>query len=461
MRATSTGIDRLYVTVSTTMGIHIGLAGMLLLISGCGKPVGLNKQLEQWTPEHPEQTQAQIVGNRSTDQLVMLAFSGGGTRAAAFSYGVLQELAATQVQGPRGTQPLLDEVDMISSVSGGSFTSAYYGLRGNRIFEDYEERFLRKNVESDLLWLCARPDNAVKLMSSTFGKADIADKYYNKHVFEGASMADLRRPNAPLVAINATDLATGFRIVFDHSHFDLLCADLDSYRLSRAVAASSSVPVLFSPVLLENYAGTCGFKTTPLLEEALHDKRSTSRRSQAQEIVNYLDREKRPWLHLVDGGIADNLGLRAFYDAVSLVGDPQLAMKAMGHPEVRRILIISVNSHAHHDAKWPLKPNCPSIITMMNSISGVQIDRYSVDSIDMVNYAYQEWAKRLSTPTRPVTFDFVQVDFDKVKDPNEQEYLNMIGTNFHLENEKVDHLIAAARQVLRESPEFQRFLSRK
>ncbi len=48
-------------------------------------------------------------------------------------------------------QSLLHEVDVISSVSGGSFTSAYYGLRGDRIFDEFEERFLRKNVEGALL----------------------------------------------------------------------------------------------------------------------------------------------------------------------------------------------------------------------------------------------------------------------------------------------------------------------
>ena len=75
--------------------------------------------------------------------LLLLAFSGGGTRAAAFSYGVLQELRDT-VYGPNGSMRLLDEVDGISSVSGGSFTAAYYGLFGDQLFEDYEQTFLKK-----------------------------------------------------------------------------------------------------------------------------------------------------------------------------------------------------------------------------------------------------------------------------------------------------------------------------
>jgi hypothetical protein len=64
----------------------------------------------------------------------MVAFSGGGTRAASLAYGVLQELADTEMMTAEGPRSLLNEIDMISSVSGGSFTSAYYGLYGDRLF---------------------------------------------------------------------------------------------------------------------------------------------------------------------------------------------------------------------------------------------------------------------------------------------------------------------------------------
>jgi NTE family protein len=79
---------------------------------------------------------------------LLVSFSGGGTRASALAYGVLQELRDTQVGVGGERERLLDEIDVISSVSGGSFTSAYYGLYGDRIFEDFEERFLRRNVQS-------------------------------------------------------------------------------------------------------------------------------------------------------------------------------------------------------------------------------------------------------------------------------------------------------------------------
>ncbi len=74
----------------------------------------------------------------SDDLFLMLAFSGGGMRAAALDYGVLEELARTGVGPPSKRRRLLDEVDLISSVSGGSFTAAYYAVWGDRIFSDFE-----------------------------------------------------------------------------------------------------------------------------------------------------------------------------------------------------------------------------------------------------------------------------------------------------------------------------------
>lgn len=66
--------------------------------------------------------------------ILMLAFSGGGTRAAALSYGILKELARTPVSLWEAQPRILDEVDIISSVSGGSFAAAYYAHWGGPHF---------------------------------------------------------------------------------------------------------------------------------------------------------------------------------------------------------------------------------------------------------------------------------------------------------------------------------------
>jgi len=431
-----------------------------LAISACANLTAVDKPLSSWTPEVDHRFRDQMAGDRSTELLVLLAFSGGGTRAASFSYGVLKALATTEITTENGLRSLLQEIDVISSVSGGSFTSAYYGLRGDRIFEEFEERFLRKNVEGALIGQVFNPINWFRLLSSTYGRSDLAARYYDKILFNNATFADLKRPGAPLVVINATDLATGARFPFIQLSFDFICADLDQYPVSRAVAASSAVPVALSPITLKSFAGSCGYEPPAWLGEALKDERSTYRKIAARDIEDYLDQEKRPWVHLVDGGISDNLGLRGYYNSVSLVGDPHLAFDEFRHSDVRQILIISVNSRVLPKPDWALERAAPSLAQVVGSISSDQIDRYSIDTLNIVFSAYKKWVEQVSTPEHPVTLDFVEVSFESVRDDAERQALNNIGTNFHLKDEQVDQLISAARNVLHESPEFQAFLER-
>jgi NTE family protein len=347
---------------------------------------------------------------------------------------------------------------MISSVSGGSFTNAYYGLYGDQIFKDFEERFLRKDVQGALLRQVFRPINLIRLLSSAYGKSDIAAKYYDRILFNDATFADLKRPGAPLAIINSTDLGTGMRIDFTMPTFNLLCADLDQYPISRAVTASSAVPGLFSTITIRNYGGKCGFEEPAWMKDAQQDPNTTIRKQEAQGLAGYLDSEKKPWLHLVDGGVSDNLGLRSFFNMIRLVNDPHKAFSNLGHVDLRHILIISVDSHAKHKNKWSLKSGSPSLLEMIGSVSATQITRYSADTIELVRFSFDKWAKQISTPGQPVSVNFVEVNFNMVKDEHERNYLNNIGTSFELDDEHVDRLIAAGRKVLHESPEFKAFM---
>ena len=75
---------------------------------------------------------------------VLLSFSGGGTRAAALSFGLMEELRKVKYNESDGTERhLLDDVEIISSVSGGSFTSAYYALFPESFFDDFPKAFLQ------------------------------------------------------------------------------------------------------------------------------------------------------------------------------------------------------------------------------------------------------------------------------------------------------------------------------
>src|SRR5204863_4898413 len=185
------------------------------------------------------------------ENLVILAFSGGGTRAAAFSYGVLEFLRRTEVTGPKGNKGrLLDEVDVITGVSGGSFTALAYGLYGDKLFSEYEQSFLKRNVQGELLSRLVNPIYGGGLWSPTWGRSELAAQLYDEILFNGATFADLDRGDGPMILPTATDISSGARFGFNQAIFDVICSDLLSVPLSRAAAASSAVPFALSPVTM-------------------------------------------------------------------------------------------------------------------------------------------------------------------------------------------------------------------
>ena len=185
----------------------------------------------------------------------------GGPRAAAFSYGVLAYLKRTEITKANGERiRLLDTVGVITGVSGGSFTALAYGLYGDKLFSEYEQRFLKRDVQGELIARLFSPPNWGSLTFTDWGRSEMAADLYDEILFNGATFADLDRNKRVLIMASATDVSTGARLVFDQEQFDALCSDVDAVRLSRAAAASSAVPLALSPVTINNYGGTCNTK---------------------------------------------------------------------------------------------------------------------------------------------------------------------------------------------------------
>jgi len=122
--------------------------------------------------------------------------------------------------------------------------------------------------------------------------------------------------------------------------------------------------------------------------------------------------------------------------------------------------MILVDSHVTQTPSWAAKNKIPSLMQVVGSVSGIELIHFDIDTIQLVRDSFEKWAKQSSKSGSPVTIDSVDVHFDAVEDETQREFLNKVGTNFHISDEQADTLIAAGRQVLRESPEFQTFLTR-
>ena len=394
-------------------------------------------------------------GDRSNDVTVILTFSGGGTRAAAMAYGVMEELRDTHVLIDGKSRRLLDEIDNISSVSGGSFAAAYYGLHGEKMFDIFEDEFLRFDLESKLVHSVMNPFH----WFGRKGRTERSIEIYDKYLFHNATFADMMIPERPMIIINASDLSHGVRFSFIQDYFNLLCSDISTFPVSRAVTASSAVPIVFNPVVVENYDSCPGpiAKNEKSLQE--RSKGDAELTALYEGLKSYSDKTSRKYIHFVDGGITDNMGLRAMSDVIQVVGGPEAYLQRTGKKTPHTIVLISVNASTEPESDMDASTKQPSIAKSIDAVSGVQLQRYNVATLELVKTELELWAESLSTPERPVNAYFVQVTFDNIKQPQLKLFLNKVPTSFSLTDEQVDTLTDSARNLLRNEETFQRLLN--
>jgi NTE family protein len=470
------------VTPATSIWLALAfwlLPGLSLLLGGCAsRPVNPPIAQADQNAGYRFFTRPQFAASK--ENLVILAFSGGGTRAAAFSYGVLEFLRNTEVVGPRGKSRLLDHVSVVTGVSGGSFTALAYGLYGEKLFDDYEQRFLKRDVQGTITRRTFNPAYWPSLWSSGWGRSELAADLYDEILFNGATFGDLNRGQGPFIVASATDITTGARLPFTQATFDVLCSDLNAVRLSRAAAASSAVPVVLTPITLNNYGGNCHYTPPDWIQPFIHDSeppRPAARASRhIKEEAEFGDSINRPYLHVVDGGVSDNLGMRSVLDTLELMEALHLVGLQTPLDQVRHIVVFVVNSLSVPKTEWDKSESPPGMIEILVKAAGVPIDHYSYEATELLKDSQARWramgevrrsaafaankdagvARALRTPD--ATIYAIDVSFARLEDKEELAYLNELPTSFSLPPEAVDRLRAAAGKIIMTSPDFQRLL---
>jgi NTE family protein len=434
----------------------------------------INAPLERVDPTYGYRLGATSGDTDDSQKLLLIVnFSGGGARAAAFAYGALQAMREARVRFDGRERALVDEIDVLSSVSGGSFTAAYFALHGARTFEDFEPRFLRRNVQRALIWRLVAPWNWFRLASRHFGRSDLAAEYYDSQLFDGATLGDLLRGDGPALLINATDMTVATRFTFDQEQFDLLCSDSSRFPIARAVAASSAVPLLLSPVTLENFAVRgCGYRAPAWVDEEVARGFSSSRLHQeALRIAEYRNAGPGSYVHLVDGALADNLGLRSTIEkAVEAGGYAQLATVA-GFTHFRRVAFLVVNAQTGSLRAWTRSASPPGVLDVLTSATTVTLNRYNFETVDLFRQSLDHLVVEFrdarchprdgataSADCGDVAAHLIEISFAQHPDPSERDYLNELPTTLTLSDEQIDRTIAAARRLLAASPEFQALL---
>jgi NTE family protein len=411
--------------------------------------------------------------------LVLVAFSGGGARAAAMAYGVLEVLNATTVGRPGRRRTLLSEADVISGTSGGSFTAAFYGLYRERMFRRgpdglslFERRYLKQRVTSELK--SSVIGNILRINTSATNRSDVAAELYEKTIFGRHTYRDLLRAGRPLIAINAHDTTKQSRFVFTQDQFDLICGDLSSYPVARAVTASSAVHGVFAPIKLRNFAPgnrhcprepgwiAAALEGRPDVHSAVETPRDRLRLARlarwyrtGEPYGRHPVKGARYWVHLADGGIMDNVALwpilRGLGSPVSRMGLRELIASG----RVRRVLLIVVNAMHRTDAGADRRPAGPTLVRMLLSAVYSAQNATSDDAIRTADALFV----RLRRRHPGIAFDGpVVVELGAVRDPMRRRCFRHIKTALDLPAPEVDALRRVAAEQLEANPRYRTFL---
>jgi NTE family protein len=416
--------------------------------------------------------------NPADELFVCLSFSGGGTRAAAFSYGAL--LALRDAEGG-SSKNLLDEVDCIAGISGGAFTAAYYGLFGRAIFDEFYRVFLVRDIQTELALRALNPVNLARLASPYFGRIDLAAELYDETVFKRQTFASLAARPRPFVMLHATSMANGGRFHFTQDDFDLLRSDLGTFPVARAVAASSAFPFLLSPVTLESFPSPPAFTLPPDLQNGLmHREGNWARYTWARDRLDFVNMSSqsdqpppRKWLHLLDGGLSDNLGIRSILDAYER--DTGFIGERINAGHIKRLVVIAANARTDPPEQLSHRERAPEIGEVFLKTATVSMESLSFDTLDYGVKHLRErdqaqtdirvcnekltacGAQPLPTFARDIRTCFIEIDFESLPSPD-REWFRSLPTTFALPEDTVKKLIDVGKRLLNDSPDFQKLL---
>ncbi|MCP4330627.1 MAG: patatin-like phospholipase family protein [Alphaproteobacteria bacterium] len=417
--------------------------------------------------------------NELRDTVFIVTASGGGTRAAALTLSALKGLAKTQLPSGRN---LADEIDIFSSVSGGSVTAAYFALRGSEGFATLENDFIRQDGIGTLAWRGLNPVGLAELSTPAKERIDLLIDYLEETLFGGNTyQALINRRKRPYLILNAGDMVAGTPFPFTQAYFELLCSELKDFKLSEAVAASAAFPAALSPVTLTNYSPcelqNVGRWPPTWVQNAAntdwYQNPSRTRRGRVAQAYALGTSVPAPYgkdyIHLLDGGIADNLGISEPFRFLTTMDVHPMLYNEIAQGNIRRVVFVVVNSRSEPTSALNAEKATPGIISMVTGTISAAMDNATFSTFERMRALLKERfdaaANDPYTPPVPAqrfrdveTF-FIPIDFAAIDDEPCRHAFENIATSWTLPAPQIDAVIEVGQALLGRAPDFQRMLA--
>ena len=451
---------------------------MLTACAGFGlRNAPINSALTDEALAAPQAAAGAVPVQESAETAIGLSFSGGGTRASAFAFGVLQELGRTDAR-TASRSSLIDQVSLVSGVSGGSVTAAYFALHGRETLGNFRQKFLIQDAESSLS-TSVNVTNLVLLAKGGVNDRTGLPTWLDENLFHGATFNDVLKPGRPQLWINASDIFNRTTFIYNTVNFGALCSDLRSYPLSEAVAASAAVPFIFAPIVIENYADRCTFTPPDWVYSADRPGAPSILRASAAAIQRYREKADVKFVKLLDGGMTDNLGLSGFVLELAAATKPYQPLTPRQVVNLKRFLFIVVDAGRPPGGDLAKEADLPELMDLIQAVSDTAVDANVRAAYDAFVGEMEKWRERMIdyrcglTPPEVATLrgstegwdcrnfslQVAKVSFDQMREPSVRARLEKIPTRFKIPKDDVDLLISSAGSLLRQNPNYKEFLA--
>ena len=364
----------------------------VLLASGCAGthientrlPVGdANPDLRTIAPASPDRP------------VILMTFSGGGSRAAALAKSVLRELSQTSYAASDGPHVLTEDIKLISSVSGGSVTAGWFGLRRgpghwDGDLDGLRSGFLTQDNMKTLELDAANPITLFGLITGQITRIEAEEALFNARLYHDATLTALNQPGKPFIVFNATDMAGGETFAMVPRRFDDICSKYDVLPVATAVSASAAFPILLTPVAFQDYSTGCQGKLrngewirvdlsnpyTPYLNLAEYkDARYSNDLRHGPNPYRQID-----YLYFLDGGLADNLGTRSLRTALIAPYDDAQVLRAINDGKIRKLVVVVVNARSDPPNKLYQQPQQPGLVGQIQAVTSVPLNSNTANS---------------------------------------------------------------------------------
>jgi NTE family protein len=460
----------------TGPALRAGLLALLALsIAGCNDRARIENVALPMGQANVERRS--IISDSPDRPVILMTFSGGGSRAAALAAAVLKDMSQTTYALGSDTFPLTSDVKLISSVSGGSVAAAWFGLHRDAQHPDGDldelrTSFLSQDNMSELEWAAVDPITWFRLAFTRFTRIEALENLFDKKLFHDAKMQALDQPGKPIVMLNTTDIAGEQAFALSPRRMDDICSSLDDVKLSTGVAASAAYPIVLSPVSFLDYSAGCAGQirngdwiqqdltnpyTVHVNLEEYRDARYSNDLRHGPNPFRVID-----YLYFLDGGLADNLGTKSLRSTILERFDGIGLLPAINDGKIRKLVVIVVNAQSDPPNKLYQKNTTPGLVDAINAVTAVPIDSNTANSqislqqllVDVADAANAGGAKYSGMKVYGVTVDFDQIPSDTQEHRDLRANVMDIPTSWTLTQQQLQQIDAAAHLLLRSDPCF-------